>query len=79
MVLIISQLGCFAVVIMIVWDYTSLLPLLQAYNMCSAYACLQGVINSRIEKTLTVVILVLAKLAQLIVCYTLQPLLLKLL
>ena len=80
MVLIASQHGYFAVVILIVWNYNAhFFLLLQIYSLFSAFACLQAVINSRIEKTLAFIILVLAKLAQLIVCYTLQPVLLKLL
>ena len=48
---------------MIVWNYNALFYYpLQCYSLYSAFACLQAVINSPIEKTLALVILVIAKL-----------------
>ena len=69
-------MGYFAVVILIVWNYNAkfFVPL-QMYSLYSAFVCLQAVINSQIEKTLAVIIIALAKLIQMIVCYTLQPIL----
>mmetsp|Transcript_4224 Transcript_4224/g.5258 ORF Transcript_4224/g.5258 Transcript_4224/m.5258 type:complete len:121 (+) Transcript_4224:546-908(+) len=74
-----SQLGYFAALIMIVWNYNALFYyLLQLYGLYSAFACLQAVINSPVEKGLAVLILVLAKAVQLVTSYALQPFLLSL-
>lgn len=77
MALIGSQSGLIAIMILIIWNYNLkfFFPL-QMYSVYSAFACLQAVINSSSERTLAVLILVLAKIIQMIVCYTLEPILL---
>ena len=76
-VLLVSQLGYCAVLILIIWNYNEkfFMPL-QLYSIYSAFVCLKAVINSQIEKTLAFIILVLAKVFQQILCHTLQPVLL---
>ena len=71
-VLLDSQLGYFAVFILIIWNYNAKFYMpLQLYSLYSAFVCLRAVINSQIEKTLAFIILILAKVFQLVICYTL--------
>ena len=64
MVLIVSQMGYFAIAIMIIWNYNEgifFVPL-KLYSAYSAFVCLQAVINSYSETKLAIFILMIAKL-----------------